>query len=212
MKLNAGNFTPETNSSKAAGAGDAVRKLRLICGVLVALLFLLGVRLSGSIRMLSGDIKAQEKEIAGLKAELAEQEKAEDAKAQEPETPEETRASKDSKVSSEFLGKLLTWKDHKQYADIRSWLMKDYQISKDDSLLTSFMPEVDEKTLGDANMKFGSAQTYLLSEKDGLRSYFAFCRVENKTNGNSGEGKVAVSYSIDGDGKVSGISAYALAR
>lgn len=200
-------FVTEPENETPTGNGG---KLKVLCIILILLIAFIGIRTVTGVRSAKENLASQKKEISELKSELAVlkgETKEEDPIAMP--TPEESHAAKDSELAGEFLDQLLTWKNAEEYQNVRNWLMNDHGVSADDPLLTEFMPELTEEQIGNANMKCGDITTYRLSEADGVRNYFALCRVMNKTDNNTGNGKVAVFYSISKDG-ISGISAYSL--
>lgn len=186
------------------------KAVKILCVVLAVLLFAAGVRIIGSARTLNASIADQEKRIQQLtkEKEALSGETAGETAGEEEETDRKTA---DGKAASAFLEQFLTWDSYEGYNGIRTWLMESCGASAEDSLLTNFMPELTEDAFGTANMAFGSASSYVVSEDGENISYFALCEVENRNeDGDPGYGRVGVFYTLDGEGNVSGVSAYPL--
>lgn len=186
------------------------KAVKILCVVLAVLLFAAGVRIIGSARTLNASIADQEKRIQQLtkEKEALSGEEAGETSGEEEETDRKTA---DGKAASVFLEQFLTWDSYEGYNGIRTWLMESCGASADDPLLTHFMPELTEDAFGTANMAFGSASSYVVSEDGDQISYFALCEVENRNeDGDPGYGRVGVFYTLDGEGNVSGVSAYPL--
>ena len=184
----------------------------LIIHTLSVLLFAAGVRIIGSARTLNASIADQEKRIQQLtkEKEALSGEQTEETSGEEEEIDRKTA---DGKAASAFLEQFLTWDSYEEYCRVRTWLMESCGASAEDSLLTNFMPECTEDAFGMTNMAFGSASSYVVSEDGENISYFALCEVENRNeNGDTGNGRVGVFYTLDGEGNVSGVSAYTLAE
>ena len=188
------------------------KAVKILCVVLAVLLFAAGVRIIGSARTLNASIADQEKRIQQLtkEKEALSGEEAGETSGEEEETDRKTA---DGKAASAFLEQFLTWDSYEGYNGIRTWLMESCGASAEDSLLTNFMPELTEDAFGTANMAFDSASSYVVSEDGENISYFALCEVENRNeDGDTGNGRVGVFYTLDGEGNVSGVSAYTLAE
>ena len=187
------------------------KAVKILCVVLAVLLFAAGVRIIGSARTLNASIADQEKRIQQL---TKEKEALSGEETGETSGEEETdRKTADGKAASVFLEQFLTWDSYEGYNGIRTWLMESCGASAEDSLLTNFMPELTEDAFGTANMAFDSASSYVVSEDGENISYFALCEVENRNeDGDTGNGRVGVFYTLDGEGNVSGVSAYTLAE
>lgn len=188
------------------------KAVKILCVVLAVLLFAAGVRIIGSARTLNASIADQEKRIQQLtkEKEALSGEEVEETAGEEEETDRKTA---DGKAASAFLEQFLTWDSYEGYNGIRTWLMESCGASAEDSLLTNFMPELTEDAFGTANMAFGSASSYVVGEEGDQISYFALCEVENRNeDGDPGYGRVGVFYTLDGEGNVSGVSAYTLAE
>lgn len=188
------------------------KAVKILCVVLAVLLFAAGVRIIGSARTLNASIADQEKRIQQLTKEK-ESLSGEEAGETSGEEEETDRKTADGKAASAFLEQFLTWDSYEGYNGIRTWLMESCGASADDPLLTHFMPELTEDAFGTANMAFDSASSYVVSEDGENISYFALCEVENRNeDGDTGNGRVGVFYTLDGEGNVSGVSAYTLAE
>ena len=198
----------ETGRSPAERAGKA----RLCCLMLAAAVGLSGYSTFRKVQEGRQGLARQEAQIQELEQAVKETEAAEPDPGQENRAdPETERRQQDGQAAATFLAKLLTWKDYESYQGVRAWLSQDLGIGEGDPLLTVFLPSANEGTLGDANMALAEADPYLLSaDGDGMRSYFALCRVTNKTDGNTGYGNVGVFYTLSPEGQVSGVSASVL--
>ena len=222
MKIQMNQTQPEGTVQTSPGTGKTPKApidlsqhqkvIKILCIVLAVLLVAAGVRIIGSARTLNASIADQEKRIQQLtkEKEALSGEQTEETSGEEEE--ETDRKTADGKAASAFLEQFLTWDSYEGYNGIRTWLMESCGASAEDSLLTNFMPELTEDAFGTANMAFGSASSYVVSEEGDQISYFALCEVKNRNeNGDTGNGRVGVFYTLDGEGNVSGISAYTIA-
>lgn len=186
------------------------KTVKILCVVLAVLLFAAGVRIIGSARTLNASIADQEKRIQQLTKEK-EALSGEEAGGTSGEEEETDRKTADGKAASVFLEQFLTWDSYEGYCRVRTWLMESCGASAEDFLLTNFMPECTEGAFGMTNMAFDSASSYVVGEEEDQISYFALCEVENRNeDGDPGYGRVGVFYTLDGEGNVSGVSAYPL--
>ena len=221
MKIQMDQTQPEGTVQTSPGTGKTPKApidlsqhqkvIKILCIVLAVLLVAAGVRIIGSARTLNASIADQEKRIQQLtkEKEALSREETEETAGEEEETDRKTA---DGKAASAFLEKFLTWDSYEEYCRVRTWLMESCGASADDPLLTNFMPELTEDAFGTANMTFGSASSYVVSEEGDQISYFALCEVKNRNeNGDTGNGRVGVFYTLDGEGNVSGVSAYTIA-
>lgn len=207
---------PDTYESGFVSSGgkptDDTMKLKIACVVLALLLLFLGARTITGIHSTEKHIAKQKTQIEELKKELEQYETTEQAVEAEEQKPEESQSQSDNETAEVFFKKLLTWNSYDGYEGVRNWLLKDLGMKETDPLLASFMPKLSAETLGESNMKFDSAETYLTEETEGIRNYFAICKVTNKLDGNTGTGHVGIFYSVDGEGSISNASAFSLAR
>ena len=221
MKIQMDQTQPEGTVQTSPGTGKTPKApidlsqhqkvIKILCIVMAVLLVAAGVRIIGSARTLNASIADQEKRIQQLtkEKEALSREETEETAGEEEETDRKTA---DGKAASAFLEKFLTWDSYEEYCRVRTWLMESCGASADDPLLTNFMPELTEDAFGTANMTFGSASSYVVSEEGDQISYFALCEVKNRNeNGDTGNGRVGVFYTLDGEGNVSGVSAYTIA-
>lgn len=185
--------------------------LLLVMGILLFAAFLFFWNKSRAASM-EAVLTSQEAEIKELEEELAAVTAIEKPVTEESKQPKENRRVKDTELAREFLKTLLTWRNYEVYCEVRAILQETYGISADDPLLTSFMPDVTEEVFGDSNMAFLKAETYLVHADEDHYSYAAFCNVDNRSNGNTGYGKVAVFYTIDGAENIQEVSAYPLVK
>lgn len=193
-------------------------KLQLFFLFLVLLVAITGFAMTRGIANEKAVIAEQESQLTALRAELEEYQQAVEEKTDnmtddgDGKTVSTDDTAKFTKTVQDFLKTFLTWDTYSKYTEIRNWLMTDYGLTPDSQVLTSFMPEVTEEALGNSNMRYTDVSIYEVSRDGDLVSYFALCSVRNRIDGNVGNGKVAVFYSIGKDGNLSNISAYALAR
>lgn len=197
--------------------GDNTGKLKLFCLGLLVLVLAAAFTIGRSISQTEKAIDAQKTQLAALTEELEgyqdAQKEAEDKKGDASDTVSENdRSAKDYSLAREFLKTLLTWDSYQNYSDIRNTLASEYGMAADSQVLSSFMPEISEETLGDSNMRFEDMDAYEVHADGDTIQYFAICSVRNRIDGNVGTGKVAVFYSVHGDGSIHDISAYSLAR
>lgn len=199
-----------SNTSKPSDDG-MLRKVQIICGVLAVVLVIFSIRFVGSVREYQTTLADQKAEIATLQDTLKELKDANDAAdVKAEEAAKEDRSLRDNKLAGDFAKKLLTWDSYDTYTGVRTWLQESYQVAADDSLLTSFLPDLPKETVENFNMKFEGATSYEVKTDGDVRSYFALCEVSNKIDGNTGKGHVGLFYTIDKDGKFSNLSAYTL--
>ena len=185
-------------------------KAKAACLALALLLALVGAKSYFNAKGLHEEIAAQEAELSKLDAELSKYGGAHVGT--QAEADSQGDAAADADPAAAFLKKLLTWDSYDGYKDVREWLENECGADKKGQALTEFMPKAKEEAFGDANMQFKEAKVYTLSEKGGATSCFALCKVENRTDGNTGMGKVGVYFTIDKENRISGVSAYALAK
>lgn len=217
MKIDEGmtqsRFEPQHGTQPPSNLG----KIQLLALVLAVILAICGFSIYRDMEKNKKLISEQKTELTALKAEVEEYEAALAEKEDTGSKPNTTTSSGDPKakhgeIAKTFLKTMLTWDSYKNYTDIRTWLSSEYGVAADSQLLTAFMPEVTEDALGDSNMRFSDLQSYEVKVEGDVVEYFALCTVKNRIDGNVGNGKVAVFYTIDKQGTVSNITAYALAR
>lgn len=211
MKIENHAVNTETGKEPKNAGTDMAKVFKILSIVLLIFTLFIGVRTVVTINAAQKEAAEGEAELEKLKAEL-EAKGGAASKEQKEGDNADGLVEDSSDKGAEFLKKLLTWDSLDAYNSVRSWLKDTYGVDKKDALLVSFMPKMEEDAFGDANMSFKEAETYVLGEDGGLTSYFALCKVANHINGNNGTGKVGVFYTIDKQGTVSGISAYALVR
>lgn len=202
---------PEGKRPDTSGGGN-LRSVQLLCVGLAVLTVFFGFRTMNKIKELEQDVAKRKAETASLEKELAafEDFESDEEPADAPQTPEQSRSSRDAALAGDFFKRLLNFKDYESYTAARNWFAETF--GADHTILKDFLPELTEEQLGDANMRFEKASTYVVSEDGETRNYFAFCKVTNKINQNTGNGKVAVFYSIDGEGTIGQVSAFTLTR
>lgn len=185
-------------------------KAKAACLVLALLLAFVGAKSYFDAKGLRGEIAAQEAELSKLDAELSKYGGAHVGTQTEADGQDDAAADADPAMA--FLKKLLTWDSYDGYRDIRKWLADSCGADKKGQALTEFMPKGGAESFGDANMRLKDAKVYTLSKTDGSLSCFALCKVENRTDGNTGMGKVGVYFTVDKENHISGVSAYTLAK
>lgn len=198
-------------------SGENLGKIQLFCLFLAVLVVISGFSIFRSFTKTKLEIAEQERQLTELRAEIEEYQSSVDEKTPDDSDPDSSKTTSETgkdytKTAQDFLKTFLTWDTYSKYTEIRNWLMTDYGLTPDNPVLTSFMPEVPEETFGNSNMRYTDVSIYEMSREDDQVSYFALCSVRNRVDGNVGNGKVAVFYSIGKDGNLSNISAYALAR
>lgn len=123
------------------------------------------------------------------------------------------RATKDKEVSNSFLEQVLTWKTFEEYTNIRNLLLQAYKVKERDEFLHDFMPEIEASMFTTQNLKFEQADIYVTDISGSNYTYFAIATVSSTdTKGNNATGNVGLIYTIDSEGNVFDISAYALTR
>lgn len=190
-------------------------KLPFFCLLLILLLLLVGFAFIKKIHRIENHIKEQDEQLSQLSDDIMKYQIGLDGYQTNTETTsdvEPDRYGTDSQTAESFLKMLLTWNDYESYQTIRTTLVTDYGVDGASSLLTKFMPDVEAKVFGTANMKLKEITSYLVKEENGANSYFAICDVSSKVDGNTGNGKVGVFYTILEDGSITNISAYTLIR
>lgn len=133
------------------------------------------------------------------------------------------RVSKDDAKAKEFMTKVFTWKTYKEYNDIRASLMRDYQLDKNSSFMTTFMPEIYNETLdgkdynridtGGYNISFNNLESYVVSidEQTKVYEYFAIVSVTSKSsNDGSKDYKLALQYRMTDNQQIMDLNGYTL--
>lgn len=109
---------------------------------------------------------------------------------------------------AEFVKTLLSWKGKSQYDAVRQKLITDFGVPEDGTLLTLFMPPVDEGL--DTNMKYDRHTTFMLSNDGKNMSYFILCEVKSVNGSNRADGIVGVRATVNEDGTLADVTAQTL--
>ena len=136
---------------------------------------------------------------------------------------DEERVKKDDTKARELLNKVFTWKSYKEYNDIRDSLVKDYQLAKDSSFMTTFMPEIYNEVLdgkeynridvGGYNITFNKMTSYVVSvnEQTKVYEYFTIVDVTSKSqNDGSSDYSLALQYRMTDDQQIMDLKGYTL--
>ena len=196
---------PEETKKETDGKMPANRivRYRIACALFAFLLAAVAMHTVMGVRSANDRIAGQEAELKELEDALAAKggPKTDDEKA--GDNAAITGSTKESPdPGAAFLKKFLTWDSEDDYKAIRKWLKESCGSAKGDSVLSDFMPKIAEGDFNDANMRFVSADTYVLEEDGGMQRCFAVCKVTNRINGSEGNGKVLVRYTVsEGDRK-----------
>lgn len=206
MQIKIDDTKPETPGRD--GGGLTKYGFLGMCALFVVLDLLFAVWLMSSMTGANGRIAAQETELAALEEELASLggPKSEEQKA--GDNADDGEAAPSDAPELAFVKKLLTWDSADSYQEVRGWLKDSCGAGKGSQVLTEFMPKIGADSFGDANMKLKEAEFYQVGEGQ----YFALCKVSNRIDGNTGTGRVGVSFSMGTDGKISGVSASTLTK
>lgn len=207
------NQIVSTASTSKEPDENVLKKIQILCGVLVVALILFGVWFAKTWNTKQTTLADQKAKIASLQDTLTEyQETNKKQEAEDAEAAKGDRILRDNALASEFMEKLLSYSSYEDYMEIRNWLKDTHHVAETDRLLTSFFPELPKETVEATNMTFEGATSYTIKTDGDKRFYFALCRVSNRIDGNSGSGHVGLFYTIDEDGTFQNLAAYTLVR
>ena len=175
-------------------------------------------------------IKNAQQQIAQLKnsqkvSEVADKEKSKEVKANTTGL-NTARVKTDDAIITEFLEKCLSWNSYAEYEAARDYISSTYGDKVSSSFLDIFFPNImvngdgsnpiDDKKL---NLEFDNLTSHVIniSVEDDAYTYFTEVKVtsdvkytdtNNDTHTVSGVGTVVLTYTVNGDGILSNISAY----
>lgn len=132
------------------------------------------------------------------------------------------RKSEDDEKMEELLKEAMSWSSGDEYMMIRDDLIARYDLDSRSQFLTVFMPPltVARDSAGNTynridmyglNAEFEGLGTYVTKIAADKYTYFGFVTWSTVSNrGSEGTHFDVVEYTIDGDGNISGLTAYAL--
>lgn len=137
-----------------------------------------------------------------------------------------SRKAKDDKLAEAFIKYATEWESYDTYVSSREEFKAKYPyIDESSYYLSKFFPPADSMIIRDAsnavvynmfdngrNIHFDTLESYVMNiSDDGVYSYFAeiMCH-SDLSRGKRGTSHMVALYSIDADGKFSGVTAYVL--
>lgn len=198
--------------------------------VLGIIMFLVLIITSNIVGAQNKKIKSAEQKIAQLQNsqkvnEVNEKEKATEIK-QNVSGLNTSRVKTDDGIITEFLNECLNWHSYAEYQEAYNKISQKYEKQVSSSFLSIFFPVIKENQDGTnpidtkgLNLKFDKLTSHVIdiSSVDDAYTYFTEVKVtsdvkyndsENETHTVSGVGTVVLTYTINGDGVLSNISAY----
>ena len=145
----------------------------------------------------------------------------EDGRIQTPEHTQETGAAGNESVSSkerneeildDFATCLLTWDGVEAYMQNRQELIDTWGLSDTDSLLTNFMPALENEDALSGSMRFVGSTVFTLENNGTDTSYFLIYTVRYSAEGTSADGTVGIRLTVHEDGTVSDVTAQTLTQ
>ena len=190
--------------------------------ILVIIMFIVLIITSNIVKAQNDKLKNAEQKIAQLQTsqkvnEVTEKEQNKEVK-QNTSGLNTARVKTDDAIITEFLNKCLNWNSYAEY--------KEYAKSVTSSFLSTFFPDIketrdntnpiDSKGL---NLKFEKLTSHVIniSSVDDAYTYFSEVKVtsdtkytdsNNDSHTVSGAGTIVLTYTINGDGVLSNVSAY----
>lgn len=130
------------------------------------------------------------------------------------------RVSTDNVIAETFLEKIMTWNNYKDYKKIRDELINSYNVSEESDFMTIFMPEICNNEasgkdynvidLNGINLCYEKMKSYVTNISGDEYSYLAIVNWSSRNeSGVEGHSKAVVLYTIDSDGTISNLDAYA---
>lgn len=132
------------------------------------------------------------------------------------------RVAADTEIAEGLAERVLTWDSHESYSAARSSTMRAYGLAETDPFMTGFLPAApvtrdsqgNEYPYIDAaglNSRVAGSTVKLLSVDALKYSYMALVNVESKSSDGLGSSTsiATIFLTIDGEGKVSGLSGFA---
>lgn len=211
-------------------SADEQRKIKLTLVLFVAgLLFLLGSFLYNSltVKQYNGIIADQNNNIVGIQNKISVTKAANNRKMrglnQSITGLNLVRKKTDDQKAEALLKYATTWNSGSSYRKKRKTIMKEYKLSDNDNFMKVFMPPLEQygmslKSSGSneidvdsLNMKYDSMRSYVTNIQGNKYSYFTVVTVSSHDKkGAVAQGKVAASYTVDGQGKISNLNADAI--
>lgn len=130
------------------------------------------------------------------------------------------RKSTDDAEITPLFKLITTWSSGDQYRDARTRAMHDFNISKDSSLMSDYMPELSDFTGVDGkktnqidvqhvSMEFSNMKSYVTDINADKYSYMTFVTVKGKTlKGDSADGTQVFTYDMNMKHQVSNIRVF----
>lgn len=133
-----------------------------------------------------------------------------------------SRVEKDNKTAETFLKTIMTWSSYEEYEAIRQKMINDYNLPKDGTFMTVFLPEIANKTSKDGknynkidnnglNMAYESMDSYVTKITSDTYSYFTVVTWSSSDNdGNEATSKAVFTYSIDSENGIAELEGYTI--
>lgn len=133
-----------------------------------------------------------------------------------------SKVEKDNKTAETFLKSIMTWSSYEEYEAIRQKMINDYDLPKDGSFMTVFLPEITNKTSKDGknynkinnnglNVTYESMDSYVTKITSDTYSYFAVVTWSSSDNdGNEASSKAVFTYNIDGNNGIAELEGYTI--
>lgn len=130
------------------------------------------------------------------------------------------RQAIDDAVVEEFLQIVFEWDSLATYNEARELVMSTYGLSEDDTFMTVFMPyvasaeingvEINDIDTNGLNMSYSEIESYVTNISGDYYTYFTLVTVESSdSNGATADGTSVFIYTVDANGNLSNLSAYA---
>lgn len=131
------------------------------------------------------------------------------------------RVVKDDDAARALLEKVFDWDSKETYDAARESVKSEYGLADDSTFLSVFMPAVNNIDVGgreineiDArglNMSYSDMQSNVTGINGDLYTYFTIVTVESSdSSGATAQGESAFVYTVDGEGNLSDLAAYAI--
>jgi hypothetical protein len=198
--------------------------------ILVVIMFIVLIITSNIVKAQNNKLKNAEQKIAQLQNsqkvnDVSEKEQNKEVK-QNISGLNTARVKTDDAIITEFLNKCLNWNSYAEYKAAYNTISQEYAKSVTSTFLNTFFPDIketrdntnpiDSKGL---NLKFEKLTSHVIniSSVDDAYTYFSEVKVtsdtkytdsNNDSHTVSGAGTIVLTYTINGDGVLSNVSAY----
>lgn len=131
------------------------------------------------------------------------------------------RVAQDDEAARALLEQAFNWDSKETYDAARNSIKEMYGLSDDSSFLSVFMPEMGNINVGDReineidarglNISFSGMQSNVTAINGDLYTYFTIVTVTSSdSTGATADGESAFVYTVNGNGELSDLAAYAL--